>query len=114
MNPSVTGLAGFDRSRFISRIAVVALLAAPAITFAQNEVVLSPIKDTSLYEDSGGTIGNGAGRYIFAGRTRLGLIRRAILAFDVPGSVPEGATITGVELVLNLSRSPGGTSQVTV
>ena len=104
-------------STVIARVAAIVLTAIPAITFAQSEVVLAPVKDTSLYEDSGGTIGNGAGQHLFAGRVGSnggGLIRRAVLAFDVASSVPEGATITGAELILNLSRSPGGTVQVTV
>lgn len=95
-----------------TRIAILTILAVPSLNFAQNEVVLSPTKDTSLYEDSGGTIGNGAGQFLFVGKTRLGAIRRTVLAFDVAGSIPAGAAITEVELVLHMSQTASTTRKI--
>lgn len=34
--------------------------------------------------------------------------RRALLHFDVGDSVPSGARVTGVSLVLNMSKAPNG------
>src|SRR3989304_3919394 len=46
-------------------------------------------KDNPLYSESG-SLSNGAGSYIFTGRTRDGLNRRTLIAFDIAGNVPAG------------------------
>jgi hypothetical protein len=66
---------------------------------------IGALQDTTLYEDPAGALGNGAGEYLFAGRTGAGAIRRTLLAFDVAAQVPAGATIDRVELQLDMSRS---------
>lgn len=51
---------------------------------------------------------NGAGDFIFTGQTKQGvngLGRRALVAFDVAGAIPSGATITDVFLRLYLSQA---------
>ena len=74
---------------------------------AQREVALTPVKDNTLYESDTGALSNGAGDHLFAGRTRQGANRRALLAFDVAGAVPEGATLDSVHLTLHMSRTAG-------
>jgi hypothetical protein len=66
-------------------------------------IVVTPIKDNTLYEDAEGDISNGSGQYIFAGLTGLGL-RRALLAFDL-SSIPPGSIINSVSLTMFLSKS---------
>jgi len=77
--------------------------------FAQaTTATLSPAKDNSLFSEGGS---NGAGDFLFIGRTSGrggGATRRALLAFDVAVNVPEGATITGAALTLNMSRTITG------
>ena len=73
-------------------------------------VTLEPSQDTSLFGDEANT-SNGAGEFLFTGRVaRRGgsLERRALLAFDVAGQVPEGATISAVSLTLHMSRTVAG------
>ena len=71
-------------------------------------VSLSPSQDNTLYESMTGALSNGAGAYIFAGNTNLGLARRALLAFDIAAVVPAGATITRAKLTLDMSRTVAG------
>lgn len=68
-------------------------------------VTLGASKDNTLYEDPTGSLSNGVGVRFFTGKTGDGYIRRALVAFDVAGSVPAGATITNVTLRLNMSKT---------
>ncbi len=74
---------------------------------AQREVALTPVEDNTLYESDTGALSNGAGDHLFAGRTRQRANRRALLAFDVARTVPEGATLDSVRLTLHMSRTVG-------
>ncbi len=74
---------------------------------AQQEVALTPVKDNTLYESDTDTLSNGTGDHLFAGRTRQQANRRALLAFNVVGAVPEGATLDSVRLTLHMSRTIG-------
>jgi hypothetical protein len=96
------------RRRAVSRrlIAAVALaaLAAPA---AAEQVVLEPTKDNTIFSQSE-SLSNGIGVGLFAGRVGAlggGATRRALLAFDVAGAIPVGATITSAQLRLRLTLS---------
>lgn len=98
---------------FVSIAALVVLAALPTIGRADT-VVLKPKKDNTIYEEAG-DLSNGAGNYLFVGRTRVGPARRALLAFDVAANVPAGATIDEVTLTLHLSRSDlAGTTTVSL
>ena len=73
-----------------------------------DTVTLTPSRDTTLYQDAGGTTSNGAGEFLFTGRTGAGggnAIRRALFFFDIAGNLPGGATISSVQLTLNMSRT---------
>jgi hypothetical protein len=63
-------------------------------------------RDTTLIEDSAGTLANGSGLSIFAGRTgqEEGGIRRALIRFDVAAELPENALIDRVSLSLYLNK----------
>jgi hypothetical protein len=74
---------------------------------ARADVVkLAPSGDNTLYSESG-ELSNGAGEFVFAGRTSLSNIRRALLAFDIAKHIPAGSTIRSVTLSLHVSQSPG-------
>ena len=91
-----------------------ALLAVAAV-FASGEamgtqVSLTPIKDNTLVETADGSLSNGAGSYMFAGRTDAtsDYLRRAVMAFDIAGTVPAGSTIQSATLTLNMSKTRVG------
>ncbi|MDA0321665.1 MAG: DNRLRE domain-containing protein [Verrucomicrobia bacterium] len=76
-----------------------------------DSVTIGPSKDTMILGDSG-ALSDGAGSYMFSGRTGqtpAGIsIRRALVAFDVAANVPTGSTITSAVLRLHMSRTPAG------
>jgi hypothetical protein len=77
-------------------------------SFAQVTVNIGASKDNTLIEDPNGSFSNGAGPSFFVGRvgtTGGGTIRRGVIAFNVAGIIPSGATITSVTLTLNMSQT---------
>ena len=84
---------------------------APQRALITQTVALEPLRDNTLYESEQGTISNGAGHYLFAGKTDNGAIRRGLLAFDL-GAIPSGAVVVSASLTLNLSKSIAGETPV--
>ncbi|MDX1625542.1 MAG: DNRLRE domain-containing protein [Wenzhouxiangellaceae bacterium] len=77
---------------------------------AGDVLVAGPDRDNTLYERVAGDVSNGAGSWLFVGRTGVNAgerLRRALLRFDV-SAIPPGATITSVELVVEVDRVPPG------
>ena len=56
-------------------------------------------------EDPGGLYANSLGEFMFAGHTNRSEKRRALIGFDVGAALPKGATVTGVELSLTMTRT---------
>ena len=79
--------------------------------FAQNEVIAPVSKDNSLFESEEGSLSNGAGTYLFAGKTANEFIRRGLIAFDV-SSIPQGSRVESVTLALHMSKTISGTEDV--
>src|SRR5437867_1594192 len=74
-----------------STLAVV--IAAAAFSGARADgVMLAPSKDNTLYQTVDGSLSNGVGRYVFAGETAVGTLRRAVMEFDIACNIPAGAT----------------------
>ena len=73
---------------------------------------ITPSKDKTLYESASGLLSNGAGSSLFAGKTNGGSIRRALIAFDVAGSIPAGSAITSATLRMHVSRTTSGSQKV--
>ncbi len=94
------------------------VLLAAVSTAAQAEVVtLAPVSDNTLFEDATGALSNGAGQYLFAGRTNQPdgqSLRRAVLKFDVAAALPSGATIVDVALTMNMSRTIEGATVISL
>ncbi|MCE2883180.1 MAG: hypothetical protein LW636_12610, partial [Planctomycetaceae bacterium] len=67
-------------------------------------VSLHAVADATLYESASGNAANGAGQYLFAGRTNQNLARRALLRFDIASALPQGAEIVAARLVLHVSQ----------
>jgi hypothetical protein len=76
-------------------------------------VVLPPQKDNTLYEDSAGQLSNGAGIYLFAGKTGVAGLRRGLIAFDLT-SIPTNATITVATLSMYLSTPHANSAAVDI
>jgi len=81
---------------------------ALAENLAEN-IVLEAAQDNTLYEDPVGDISNGAGEYLFMGRTSAGELRRSVVRFDL-AAVPSFAIVdaAAVRFQINLSPSGGG------
>src|SRR6266511_653761 len=74
---------------------------------AAESITLTPIADTSLFENS--PLNNlGAVQSLGAGNTARDEPIRALVKFDVPAAVPAGATITGASLHLTVVRVAAG------
>lgn len=67
------------------------------------EMRLVPAADNTLYESGGQEVSSGAGPALFAGAIGTGLRRRALLRFDT-ASLPAGAHVDSVQLVLRVTR----------
>jgi len=87
-----------------------ALLAFSHTELRADVAELPAMQDTTLYEDVNGRLGNGAGQYLFIGRTwdENGvdkLLRRALVKFDL-GVVPAGSTIDSVNFGITIDQVP--------
>ncbi|MEX0681552.1 MAG: DNRLRE domain-containing protein [Balneolales bacterium] len=80
----------------------------------EGQVEILSGRDNTLYESNAGSLSNGAGEHLFAGRTSQAsnYRRRALLWFDVASAIPEGAEITHVTLQMNVSRAPMTTPEI--
>lgn len=90
-------------------VLIIACLVTVGMSGQTQEVMLSPSKDNSIYEE--GELSNGAGQYIFTGLTQQENKRRALLQFDLSEAVPEGITVDSATLVLvpSLVKTDGTT-----
>lgn len=93
------------RKSLFAQILVCAIMTA-GVTSADSYVTTSD-KDNTLYENDNGGVSNGAGEFMFSGRTTRFGVRRAVLSFDL-GPIPAGSTIDSVSLQLHVSRSRSG------
>lgn len=110
----------FSRLQF-SAFMLLALIAGPSAARSAPSITvdLTSKKDNTLYEPPlGQVVSNGAGTHLFVGATANpapdGDIRRALLMFDVAGTVPAGSTITSAVMTLNMSKTVAGTQTITV
>jgi hypothetical protein len=83
---------------------IAALLAVDVGPAAAEVVTLTADRDNTLFQDATGSLSNGAGPAVFAGRNSQSLLRRTLVRFDVAGSIPSGATISNVVLTLHVSN----------
>lgn len=90
------------RCLFTQVLSAVLLLSGPV---AATQITLESFKDNTLYQSATGTTSNGVGEYFFAGKTGGGSVRRGLVAFNVAGNVPAGATITSAALTLHMSKT---------
>jgi hypothetical protein len=78
-----------------------------------SQVTIESARDNTLYEPNIAPLSNGAGSYMFAGRSGDGLRKRGLIMFDIAGSgIPAGSVITSTILELSMSRTIAGPEQV--
>ena len=77
-------------------------------------VILTPVKDSTLYESNSGDTSNGVGTFFFVGKTNNGEIRRGLVAFDVAGQLPTSATVVSATLQLQMTKTSGEPANVTL
>jgi len=110
------------KNRFIRPF--LALLASATLGLAGTsghaaQVVINPGNDNTIYQGTDPTQTDpnfednscGAGSNIFAGQTNDGLLRRALVRFDIAGAIPPGSTINSVTLTTTVNRSGGNVPQ---
>ncbi|MDH4070625.1 MAG: DNRLRE domain-containing protein [Ignavibacteria bacterium] len=78
------------------------------MAMAQEMTVIAPSGDNTLFEDPLGSVSNGAGPSMFVGRNNQGALRRGVIAFDVAGSIPAGASIDSASLALFMDQTTSG------
>ena len=100
-----------------SRIFIATALAISMVgasTARADTLSLAPAKDNTLYQNPTGARSNGAGPFLFAGRNSQAMnsIRRGLLAFDVAGSIPPGATIVSASLTMTTKSNAAGATNI--
>lgn len=99
----------------LSAFGVLGAMALAAGSAFADQAVLFPSADNTLYIHETGDLSNGSGTSMFVGVNRQGFTfgaRRAVMKFDIAGSIPAGATITQVDLSIYVSRARGSTYTV--
>ena len=99
------------RSTYLALVPLILL----AKLLGAEEVTLAPNKDNTIFESDTGGLSNGSGQFLFAGRSgqSSGSVRRALLAFDL-SSIPAEAVVTAVRLTMNMSKTVGGATSVSL
>jgi hypothetical protein len=88
--------------------AILFAAAVPLVAQIPQSTVLTPDRDNTLYQEPSGSFSNGQGPDFFAGVNLNGRIRRGILRFDVAAQIPAAATITSVQLQLEVTQTTTG------
>ncbi len=90
----------------------------PGVSAAMTPIVTPPVtltlaadQDNSIFDTASGATSNGAGQHLFAGSSNAAIAHRALVSFEV-SSIPSGATVSSVELTLNMSRTTSGNVDV--
>ena len=93
-----------SKPRRATLLAIASLLIFTSPPVAADTMILTAAADNTLFEDVSGDLSNGVGEYVFAGRTLMSALRRAVLAFDIAAALPADATITSVALTLEVTK----------
>jgi len=106
--------------RAFASLAVASALVLPALARADT-AALGAVKDNTLYEpiqqEALAIVSDGAGPTMFTGRTKDAknaagevAVRRAVIEFDIAGTIPAGATIDSVTLMLYCDKTKQNTN----
>jgi hypothetical protein len=85
------------------------LAACCSVSVRADVVTFGADRDVSIFQNNvNNSLGGGPG--FFAGTNAMNSPRRALISFDVAGSIPAGTTITNVQLTLTLGQVGGATT----
>jgi hypothetical protein len=89
------------------KILLIALLSISVSVGSTEAATINLIatKDNTLIENVEGSFSNGAGEFLFVGKTDDSELRRAVLHFDIADAIPAGSTINSVILHLSVTRA---------
>ncbi len=76
-------------------------------TGTNGSVTINPVKDNTIY-GAGTTNSNALGESYAVGNSNTGALHRALMAFDISGNIPAGASINSVIMSFNVSASAPG------
>jgi hypothetical protein len=96
---------------WIMTTALILLFSYPAGADIQQTVSIEAEADNTLIQHQDGGLSNGSGPFFFSGRTgqpRDSSTRRAVIYFDIAGSIPQDAVVESVSLTLYLDTGNGG------
>lgn len=99
--------------RRVTGMVVIALAVVTQGALAEF-ISVSASRDATIYEIFDGSLANGAGRYLFAGKNNQSRARRSLLHFDIAAALPADAVVTSARLTLNLSQGAGVESTVSL
>lgn len=91
---------------------IAAALAAVTTARATTTVNIGAMQDNTIYDDGTGATSNGKGQSCFVGNNAMGLVRRALLKFDL-SAIPAGSTVTSATLRLYMAQTTAGPTNVT-
>jgi hypothetical protein len=86
---------------------------APPTPTPDGALRLDASRDATLFEDRDGALAASKDDGNIAGVTNRGDVRRMLIAFDLT-QLPPGSVVTSARLELNMGRTSGGPSDVTV
>jgi hypothetical protein len=96
-------------------VLTVLILAVSRPSAGQLTADLVAGRDATLYENATGSVANGSGQHLFAGRTGQSPgIRRALIWFDVAGGIPAAAVVDSAVVTLNMSKTSSGAVSVSL
>lgn len=94
--------------------ALLCLSAISQSSLAQTTINIGATRGNTLFQSDLGDLSGATAEWIFAGLTQAAQSRRGLLQFDMPITIPAGATITNVTLRMRMSRSIVGSEPVTI
>jgi len=97
-------------TRAIANLAVMLLSGMLTVPASADSVVLDALQDNTLYEDPVGDLSNGAGEYLFIGRTATGELRRSLVRFDL-ADIPSFALVDAATVSFHINLNPSGGGQ---
>lgn len=84
-----------------------AFVVLTATSISADTISIGAMKDTSIFQSNVNNSGGG-GNGLFAGTNGASSPRRALIAFDIAGSIPASSLIQSVQLTLTLGQVAGG------
>ncbi|MGH7955891.1 MAG: hypothetical protein ACREH8_02635, partial [Opitutaceae bacterium] len=85
-----------SQTSFSLALVIGVLVTLPSPSTRAASVTLTPGKDNTIYGSGDANLSNGAGQFIFAGSSGAGRVLRGLIAFNLAGQIPAGATINSV------------------